>query len=296
MSMEFEDQKLKSIASFLGGYLGGLASTLIGSPLDTIKVRLQLQSSTNPLYSGLFDCGKKIVYQEGVNAFYRGAVFPILTAGLVASIGVGLSCQYRDTFAKLDKNQESRFIHAFLGGGLAGATTSLMGTPFDHLRVRMQAQSKLNGAYKSSVACFKDIAFKHGVKGIYSGLAATAWRNAIGGAWAFAGYEHIKKNLFKKDQGGLLQPIVCGSLASILSRITSYPLDSIKSRIQVDNLENPTYKSLYDCYSKTVKAEGHRVLFRGLSPTILQGMPTSAGFWVTYEFVRTMINKKKSLF
>jgi len=122
-------------------------------------------------------------------------------------------------------------------------------------------------------------------------------RNFIGGAWSFATYEHIKKNLFKSDQGGILQPIICGSLAGTISRVTSYPFDCLKSRIQVDNLENRMYKSLYDCYSKTVKAEGYRVLFRGMTPTLLQGLPMSAGFWTTYELVRaTMILNRSPAF
>lgn len=295
MTMELEDQSLKALASFLGGYFGGLTSTLIGSPLDTIKVRLQVQPSANPLYSGLFDCAKKIARQEGIFAFYRGAIIPVLTAGCISSLSVGLSYYYRDTFAKLEKSEESRFIHAFLGGGLAGASISLMGTPFDHVRIRMQVQSKINKAKGGPLACLKHIATKHGIKGIYSGFSATTLRNAMGGAWSFAAYEDIKKNIFKSDQGGILQPIISGSLAGTLARVTSYPFDSIKSRIQVDNLENPTYKSLYDCYSKIVKTEGHRALFRGLTPTLVQGMPTSAGFWTTYELVRTFINKNKKL-
>jgi solute carrier family 25 carnitine/acylcarnitine transporter 20/29 len=296
MSARVENQSLQSFGSFLGGYLGGLTSTLIGSPLDTIKVRLQLQSNTNPLYKGLLDCAVKITRQEGPTAFYRGTVFPLLTAGCFSSAGVSLSYQYRDTIATLAKSEESRFIHSFLGGGLAGATTSLMITPFEHMRIRMQVQSDTNPAYKNSMQCVKDIARRHGVKGIYNGLKVTALRSSSTWAWSMATYEHIKNTVFKKDAqaAGILQPIVCGAVAGTLSRITSYPLDCIKSRIQVDCLENPTYKSIYDCYSKTVKAEGYRALFRGMTPTIVQGLPTNAGFWATYELVRSMINKNKT--
>ena len=35
-------------------YAGGIAVTLAGHPFDTAKVRLQTQSSTNPIYCELF--------------------------------------------------------------------------------------------------------------------------------------------------------------------------------------------------------------------------------------------------
>lgn len=38
---------------------------------DTIKVRLQTQSSVNPLYSGAFDCLKKTLKWEGVGGLYK---------------------------------------------------------------------------------------------------------------------------------------------------------------------------------------------------------------------------------
>lgn len=38
---------------------------------DTIKVRLQTQSVTNPVYSGAFDCLKKTLQWEGVGGLYK---------------------------------------------------------------------------------------------------------------------------------------------------------------------------------------------------------------------------------
>lgn len=39
--------------------------------VDTIKVRLQTQSATNPVYSGAFDCLKKTLQWEGVGGLYK---------------------------------------------------------------------------------------------------------------------------------------------------------------------------------------------------------------------------------
>lgn len=89
---EVENQSAKRFESFIAGYLGGItflfslltiiapefeqsgtASVLIGSPLDTIKVRLQIQSHAAQVYTGPFDCAKKIMREEGLPGFYRGS-------------------------------------------------------------------------------------------------------------------------------------------------------------------------------------------------------------------------------
>jgi solute carrier family 25 carnitine/acylcarnitine transporter 20/29 len=47
-------------------------------PTDTLKVRLQTQSHTNPIYSGLSDCVKKTWAAEGAKGFYKGVASPLV--------------------------------------------------------------------------------------------------------------------------------------------------------------------------------------------------------------------------
>ena len=44
--------------SFISGGCGGMAAVIVGQPMDMIKVQLQNQSVTNPMYNGTFDCAK----------------------------------------------------------------------------------------------------------------------------------------------------------------------------------------------------------------------------------------------
>lgn len=45
---------------------------------DTIKVRLQTQSSTKPIYSGVIDCFKKTLQWEGIGGLYKGMSSPMV--------------------------------------------------------------------------------------------------------------------------------------------------------------------------------------------------------------------------
>ena len=54
----------------------GLTSSLAVNPLDVIKTRLQVLKRVEgePTYNGIVDCAVKVFRQEGITAFYKGAV------------------------------------------------------------------------------------------------------------------------------------------------------------------------------------------------------------------------------
>ena len=57
-------------------YIAGLTASLAVNPCDVIKTRLQLlhRPQGQPSYSGIIDCASKIYRNEGLMAFYKGAV------------------------------------------------------------------------------------------------------------------------------------------------------------------------------------------------------------------------------
>ena len=67
---------------------GGLAGTAawVSYPLDVIKTRLQTQSLTHPIYSGVVDCARKIVAAEGPAVLLRGLTATIIQAFPVSAV------------------------------------------------------------------------------------------------------------------------------------------------------------------------------------------------------------------
>lgn len=63
-----------SVALVRAGTCGGISVTLVGHPFDTLKVRLQTQPTTNPIYSGVMDCLKKTVQWEGLQGLYKVSI------------------------------------------------------------------------------------------------------------------------------------------------------------------------------------------------------------------------------
>ncbi len=69
-----------AIKDILSGTAAGFAQVAAGHPLDTIKVRLQTQSATNPMFNGVTDCLQITLKNEGVAGLYKGASSPLLGA------------------------------------------------------------------------------------------------------------------------------------------------------------------------------------------------------------------------
>ena len=57
-----------------------MAQTVVGHPLDTIKVRLQTQTHP-PQYSGALDCARQMLRNEGVLSFGKGMLSPLFAVG-----------------------------------------------------------------------------------------------------------------------------------------------------------------------------------------------------------------------
>ena len=74
---------------------------------------------------------------------------------------------------------ESQPSKSVVAGAAAGTAESLLITPFELLKVRLQAFDKLS-VYKNSADALRTILQKEGASGLYRGLESTLWRNGSG--------------------------------------------------------------------------------------------------------------------
>lgn len=80
---------------------------------------------------------------------------------------------------------------------------------------------------------------------------------------------------------------IAGGLAGICSWISSYPLDMMKARLQMDGVHGERqYKGMVDCFLKMHKEGGVKLLFKGLTPTLLRAFVWSAAAFPAVEFVK----------
>lgn len=82
-----------------------------------------------------------------------------------------------------------------------------------------------------------------------------------------------------------------GAFSGAFGASIVYPINLLRTRLQAQGtvLHPPTYTGIVDVFNKTVKNEGVRGLFKGITPNLLKVVPAVSITYVVYE------NAKKAL-
>lgn len=165
-------------------------------------------------------------------------------------------------------------VKTWIGGAAGGAAGSIVSCPVELVRTKMTMQRRAtlaasvagSGAaeatYSGSYDCFKKVLRNHGVKGLYRGYTSTLLRDIQGYGWFFLGYEATIQAFLMAGHGhtkedlSYVQVMAAGVVAGFGLWGSMFPIDTIKSKMQADNLANPAYTTTKDCLSKTIKSEG----------------------------------------
>ncbi|XP_790209.1 mitochondrial basic amino acids transporter [Strongylocentrotus purpuratus] len=265
-------------ADFIAGTLGGVAGVLVGHPFDTVKVRLQTQSSTAPKYSGAFNCCIKIVQQESVFGLFKGMASPLVGLTFINALLFGVQGNMQRQFDK-----PSLHSH-FISGSVAGFVQSFISGPMELAKIKVQIQGKeRKGKYHGSIDALRQIYRMEGVRGCYRGLMLTIARDTPGLGIYFMSYELYCSELAKLDadgQIGITGLLVAGGLSGMSSWILTYSFDVFKTRLQADGLDGKNkYKGSIDVIRKSIRKEGIRVINKGLGTTLLRAFPTNAAIF-----------------
>nr|XP_037842696.1 mitochondrial ornithine transporter 1 isoform X2 [Chlorocebus sabaeus] len=242
---------IQAAIDLTAGAAGGTACVLTGQPFDTMKVKMQ----TFPdLYRGLTDCCLKTYSQVGFRGFYKGTS-PALIANIaensVLFMCYGFCQQVVRKVAGLDK------------------------------------QAKLSTVW----SVIKSILRKDGPLGFYHGLSSTLLREVPGYFFFFGGYE-LSRSFFasgrSKDELGPVPLMLSGGVGGICLWLAVYPVDCIKSRIQVLSMSGKQ-AGFIRTFINVVKNEGITALYSGLKPTMIRAFPANGALFLAYEYSRKLM-------
>ncbi|KAF0852504.1 mitochondrial solute carrier family 25 (mitochondrial carnitine/acylcarnitine transporter) member 20/29 [Andalucia godoyi] len=289
---------MQTLKDLTAGTAGGIAQVVVGFPFDTVKVRLQTQSSTNPQYAGLTDCVKQVIKQEGFSGFYKGMASPLVGTGVMVAVQYASLVSIKRILAsRYDNGLDGLTTTDFaIAGAGAGAILSLICSPVELFKSKLQVQtgSGASAAFKGPMDVASHIVKTQGFKGLLTGLNGTVLREGIGGAAYFIVYDNMKKSFVKPGQTlDDLKPyhlLLSGGVAGIAFWLAVYPIDVAKSRIQVSNevCIGGVARTLRDIAAK----EGIRGWFKGFEPAIIRAFPANAATWMVADLVARFLNKK----
>ena len=116
----------------VAGSASGLICTLIGHPLDCVKVRQQADAARGRPTSTAARAAR-MLREEGVQAFARGVGPPLVNAALMNSLMFVV-------FAECRRMLPDNAFGAFASGAIAGVATATLSTPFDYLKIQAQVR------------------------------------------------------------------------------------------------------------------------------------------------------------
>lgn len=188
----------------LGGTAAGAIQSLIISPVELMKIQLQLQSKNNQATSlkGPIDVTKRIFRQEGLRGIFRGLTITVLRDAHSHGIYFWV---YEYTKEELQpgcrKNGQESYQTMLLAGGLAGALSWISCYPLDVVKTRLQAQSSetKSAKYRGIVDCFRQSVRKEGHSVLWRGVGTTVSRAFLVNGAIFTAYETALKFLCKQQ-------------------------------------------------------------------------------------------------
>lgn len=138
---------------------------------------LQTQDFRNPLYRGTYDCLKKIIQKESIGGLYRGISSPLASISVLNAVVFGV---YGNVQRKTSE-PDSLFSH-FLAGSAAGLSQTLIASPMELVKSRVQIQNGIPNAiiHKSPFDCLKHVWRHEGRRGVFKGLGITIARDVPG--------------------------------------------------------------------------------------------------------------------
>lgn len=244
---------------------------------------MQTQDFKNPQYKGLFDCIKSIVAKDSVRGLYRGISSPLASVAFINGIVFG-------AYGNIQRysSTPNSYITHMAAGSTAGLIQSLIASPMELVKTRLQLQNTQNShiKFRNSLDCLSYIYRFDGLRGVFKGLGLTALRDVPGFSSYFVTYEFLVRF---HEEPSVFHILMAGGVAGAMSWIFTIPIDVVKSRIQADGMNGGKmiYDGVVDCVRKSYKLEGLSFFTRGLASTMLRAFPMNA---VCFLVVSSVIN------
>jgi solute carrier family 25 (mitochondrial 2-oxodicarboxylate transporter), member 21 len=184
-----------SLAAFLSGLAASIPEALTVTPAQIVKVRLQAREHAGK-YTGPVDCARKLLQQEGLQAFSIGLGPTIIRNSVWNSIYFGLMHKIQRYLPVLpnEGHELQKTIQTFLSGFCGATFATCFNAPFDVVKSRFQCQVHVPGStaplkYQSTLQALGVIYKEEGLASCYKGFRPKAIRMGLGGAVAITIYD-----------------------------------------------------------------------------------------------------------
>eukprot|EP00160_Parvularia_atlantis_P013853 Unigene3113_Nuclearia_a/m.9553 Unigene3113_Nuclearia_a/g.9553 ORF Unigene3113_Nuclearia_a/g.9553 Unigene3113_Nuclearia_a/m.9553 type:complete len:303 (-) Unigene3113_Nuclearia_a:242-1150(-) len=178
------DGRMTQSLSVATGVLAGMTEAVVIVPFELVKIRLQ-DPKNRGVYKNTFDCAAKILRQEGLAAFYKGIESTLWRNGVWNGGYFGCIHFVRGALPQ-PKTSTQESWRNFAAGFVGGTFGTMLNTPFDVVKTRIQNQGSMltaSGApkYHWTLPGLATIAREEGLAALWKGFVPKVVRLGPGG-------------------------------------------------------------------------------------------------------------------
>ncbi|KAJ0984067.1 hypothetical protein J5N97_002423 [Dioscorea zingiberensis] len=286
---------------FASSAIAACFAELCTIPLDTAKVRLQLQKKATsgdvvavPKYRGMLGTVATIAREEGLAALWKGIIPGLHRQCLFGGLRIGLYEPVKNFYVGDNFVGDVPLSKKILAGLTTGALGIMVANPTDLVKVRLQAEGKLPpGAprrYSGALNAYTTIARQEGFRALWTGIGPNIARNAIINAAELASYDQVKQTILKIPgfSDNVFTHLLAGLGAGFFAVCIGSPVDVVKSRMMGDS----AYKSTIDCFIKTLKNDGPLAFYKGFVPNFGRLGSWNVIMFLTLEQVKKLFARE----
>ncbi|KAK8193124.1 mitochondrial carrier domain-containing protein [Phyllosticta capitalensis] len=312
-----EEKISNGLGYFVAGGLAGIISRTTTAPLDRLKVYLIAQTrntdtvqtaksgaALTALRKGaqsLVVATKELWATGGIRSLYAGNGLNVVKVMPESAVKFGAFEASKRLFAKIEGHNNPRDIHTwskFMAGGFGGMVSQFVVYPLDTLKFRMQCETVSGGLHGNAliIATAKKMWAKDRLRAFYRGLPMGLFGIFPYAAIDLGTFEYLKRFVTARKarrlhcheeqaEPGSFMTAFIGGFSGAFGASLVYPLNLLRTRLQSQGtvLHPRTYTGIADVTRQTIKGEGVRGLFKGLTPNLLKVVPAVSITYVVYE-------------
>lgn len=258
------------------------------STLLSITVRMQ----TSPVeYTGVWSSTKKIMANEGISAFWKGAVPTAVGMAMENAMAFGVNEALKRAFPDEQKQNGGppSLVKPFMMGAMTGCCSALVLLPSEIVKAKLQIRV---GKNVSNGEMIREMIARQGIKSMFIGLDAQLARDATFYGLFFGGYELFVYGFrtYTPSMPDELNFFISGGLAGMAGWALAMPVDVPKTLVQA-SYESRVVGSYVPMFLKIFRERGIAGLYSGLFPTLVRAFPANAALFLGVEMGKRAFDK-----
>eukprot|EP00011_Vannellida_sp_DIVA3-517-6-12_P011456 CAMPEP_0114613220 /NCGR_PEP_ID=MMETSP0168-20121206/5019_1 /TAXON_ID=95228 ORGANISM="Vannella sp., Strain DIVA3 517/6/12" /NCGR_SAMPLE_ID=MMETSP0168 /ASSEMBLY_ACC=CAM_ASM_000044 /LENGTH=351 /DNA_ID=CAMNT_0001824217 /DNA_START=187 /DNA_END=1242 /DNA_ORIENTATION=+ len=274
--------------------MSGVIPRTLTAPLDVVKTLKQVGTPLG--IKGYRMVLVNTFKEEGVAGFYKGNLTACVRLFPYSAVQFTAYELFKNSFRSLDGGAgHYGHIAALSAGAAAGMIGTVAVYPLDVVKTRLTVDMK-RAKYRSMAHAFRQIKVEEGFRGFRKGLVASVLGVVPFAGGMFMAYEALDRSWgVPKWQLSWKQNFFDGCLASAVAQTISFPLDTVRKKMQAQSptvswsmRPDITFTSTLEALVNTVKMNGVLGLWRGHFVNLMRVMPFNGSMFMTYEAFRRL--------